>query len=162
MPQLSFWSLPSLLRPFPPLLFCLFLSSPSLPPPLPEKVPYNPFFEFSEPLEDGPFWMSSPVPLLSLPGSPNPFCMLPKRSSNLFEERAQESSHTGGSNEVELFFCKEVKELTTCNLLLAMQVDELKKQLECENCFPKRLCKVVLNLFQYICITGLNTGCCDA
>ena len=85
--------------------------------------------------------MGSPVLLLSIPGSPNSFCILPEGSSNLFEERVQESSPIEGPDEVKLFLCEKVKELTTRNPLLAMQVDELKKQLEYPSRLPKRLCK---------------------
>ena len=140
MPQLSPWSFPSFLRPSLPPLFHPFLSSPP-PPPLPEKVPYNPLFESSEPPGGGPFRVGSLVPLPFLPGSLNPFCVLPGGSSNPFEERSQKSSPVRGPDEVQLFFCKEVKELTTRNLLLAMQVDELKKQLECASCLPKCFCR---------------------
>ena len=43
---------------------------------------------------------------------------------------------------MQLFFCKEVKKLTTRNLLLAIEVDELKEQPECAGCLPKHLRRV--------------------
>ena len=83
--------------------------------------------------------MGSSVLLPFLPGSPNPFYVLPEGSSYLFEERVQESSPVGGPDKVLLFLCKEVKKLTTQNFLLVMQVDELKNQLKCAGYLPKRL-----------------------
>ena len=124
--QLLPWSLLSLLQPSLPLLFCFFLLSPLLPLPLLEEVSYDSLFKSSKPPEGGPFRMGFPIPLPFLPNSPNPFLVLFRGSSNPFEERVQDSSPTGGPAEVEIFFCKKVKELTTPNLLLAMQIDKLK------------------------------------
>ena len=104
-------------------------------------VSHDPLFGSSKPPKDGSFWIGSLVLLPSLPGSLNLFCVLPGKSCNAFEERVQESSPIGGPAEVEIFLCKEVKELTTCNLLLAMQVDELKEQLECAGCLLKHFCR---------------------
>ena len=141
VPQLLSQSLLSLLRPSLPPLFCLFLLSPPLPPFLLKKVLYDLFFESFEPLEGGSFLMGSPIPLPSPPGSLNPFFVLPEGSFNLFKEWVQEFSPTEGLVKMELFICKQIKELTTRNLLLAMQVNELKKQLECAGCLPKWLCR---------------------
>ena len=114
------------------------------PPALPKPAPYNPLAKSSKPEKGGLFWLGYLVPMLSLPGSPNPFQVLPKgsrASSNPFEECVQEPSlhnHTG-PGEAELFLGEEVRDLTFWNLFLAMEVDKLKKQLESLSCVPKRL-----------------------
>ena len=125
------------LCPFYFVFSCCLPFSPSL---CPKRFLTAHFLSLLSLLEGGPFWIGSLVLLPFLPGSPNPFYVLPKGFSNPFEERVQESSPTGSPDEVNLFLCKKFKELTTCNLL-AMQVDELKKQLECAGCLPKRFCK---------------------
>ena len=86
------------------------------------------------------------MPLLSLPGSLNPFWVSPggsKASFNPFEERVRELpfNNNGGLGKVERLFQAEVKDFTFWNVFLAMDVDELKEQLESASRVPKRLCK---------------------
>ena len=64
-------------------------------------------------------------------------------NSNPFEKWVRESSLTGSPHEAVVFLCKEVKDLTTRHLLLAMEVDELKEQLKGVGRLPKRLCKSI-------------------
>ena len=86
------------------------------------------------------------MPLPSLPGTPNPFQMSPagsKASSNLFEKQVREPPlHCNGRlEEAERLLQAGVRDLTSQNVFLAMELDELKKQFECASCVLKRLCR---------------------
>ena len=130
-------------RPSLPLVLCLF--SLSLPSPLaPEEAPYDPLAESSEPEEGSPLWRRFLVPLPSLPGSPNPFWVSPggsEASSNPFEERVREPPLNNNKGEAKWLLQAEVRNLTSQNVFLAMEVDELKEQLESAGRVPKLLHK---------------------
>ena len=130
-------------------LFCplSFACSCCFPPLLAPKVAsYDPLVEFLEPEEISPFGRRFPVPLPSLPGSPNPFQVSPggsKASSNPLKEQVQEPPlhNDKGLGEAEQLLQAEVRDLTSQNVFLAMEVDKLKEQLESTVCVPKHLCR---------------------
>ena len=133
----------------PPVLR-LFLSHP--PSPLaPGEAFYDPLVESLELEEGSPFWRGSLVPLPSLPGTPNPFRVLPggsRASSSPFEERVQEPplNNNEGLGEAERLLQVEVRDLTSRNVFLAMEVNELKEQLESAGPVPKRFHRVSFSI----------------
>ena len=131
--------------------------SPSFPP-APEEAFYDPLVKFLKLDEGSPFWRESSVPLLSLPGSPNPFRVSPggsKASSNPFKERVWEPplTNNGKLGEAERLLQAEVRDLTFRNVFLAMEMNKLKEQLESAGRVPKRLCR---GSFKYIAVYTLS------
>ena len=126
-----------------PRVLCLFLLSPPSPW-APKKAPYNPLIKSLEPEKGSFFWKGFPVPLPFLPGSPNPFWVSLKGSkagSNPFKERVLEPSLNNNGGEAEWFLQAEVRDFTSQNVFLAMEVDKLKEPLESAGRVPKRLCR---------------------
>ena len=114
--------------------------------PTPEEASYDPLVESLEPEKGSLFWRKFQVPLLSLPGSPNLFRLLPggsKASSNPFVEGGQEPplNNNVGLREAEGLLQMKVRDLIFQNVFLAMEVDKLKKQLKSAGCVSKRLCR---------------------
>ena len=115
------------------------MSPPSLP--VSEEALYDPLVESLEAEEGSPFRRGSPVPLPSLPGSPNPFWVSPrgsKANSNPFEKRVQEPPFNNNGGEAERLLQAEVRDFTSQNVFLAMEVDKLKEQLESAGHVQKR------------------------